>query len=165
MLNYEDGKKLLKIWNDNSTQNLMFLFRKYSGWMENGFRSTGGFEFTKEEMDQFDKEKSKLKSKEHANNMNDKHFYRYILKFMKNEFPLHIEFCVYFVENILKFTYAHPCVETAYERALIFDCFTKSGTKPVIDQEIRINPRSYVFCFVTFLFFFFSFSFFFLHHG
>ena len=116
-LTYEQGKKILRVWNDNATQTLILLMEKY---------------------DNHDQEN---KENKHDTNK-DRHYYDHIKLYLEREYPIDYKFCQYFVTNVLKFCFNEMTIETHLERKLFLNCLTNNGKFPLTKQSLIIDGYS-----------------------
>lgn len=118
ILTYEEGKKILKVWNDASTQTLILLLRKYYNNNTNN-------------NDNIDE--------------SDKHYYDFVENLLRSEYPIHLAFCEHFLANILKFSFFDLTMETDFERKLFIQCLTNNGKIPITSQQLIIRgfPHSF----------------------
>ena len=112
VLTYEQGKKILKVWNDNSTQTLMLLIQKYH--VENT-------------------------SSMDNSTTNDKHYYDFIKPYLVCEYPIDYQFCQHFITNILKYCFREMTIETHFERQLFLKCLTMNGKLPLTKRELVLQ--------------------------
>ena len=117
-LKYEEGKKILKVWNDISTQTLMLLIQKYQN-------------------------KDTINM---SKDIDDKSYFNHIKPYLEREYPIDIQFCQYFMVNILKFCFNEMTIETHLERKLFLKCLTNNGKFPLTKQELTINGHKLSVC-------------------
>ena len=116
-LKYEEGKKLLKIWNDGSVQSLVLLLRKYHNTNDNN--NNNNIDTT--------------------TNKNDKHYYQFIKDLLMTDYPVDLAFCEYFIANVLRFCFGDLTIETNYERRLFLQGLTNNGKIPLLNQQLSIQ--------------------------
>ena len=132
VLTYEQGKRILKVWNDNSTQTLMLLIQKY---MNNNIENNKS-NFN----NNIDINNNNTNSYSYNCNYNDdKHYYDHIKSYLAKEYPIDFDFCQYFMKNVLKFCFNEMTIETHLERKLFLKCLTNNGKFPLTKQSLIID--------------------------